>query len=127
MAEEGTITLRCIRSFEHRNVKNIVVHKVDLNQTTAEFLECIKLKVKSAPGFPPPLRNYQYDTFKIEQQAHGFKTNDPVINREDDDKLILQLEKTLLDSGVKHETDISFFKMEDYLKYKENPVFLTNN
>ena len=31
-----------------------------------------------------------YDTLKIEHHAHGAKSSDPVINKQDDDKLILK-------------------------------------
>lgn len=119
---QSTITVRLIRSFEHQNIRNLVLHNVDLEQTVDQFMELVKENVRSAPNLPPPFRNFAFDTFKIETQAHGFKTNDPVINREDDAKLILKGELQLKSCGVKHETEISFFRKEDYLKYKENPV-----
>lgn len=121
---QATITIRLIRSFEHRNIRNIVLHNIDLEQLVKDFMEFIREKLKLAPSLPPPFRNFAYDTLKIETHAHGFKTNDPVINKEDDVKLILKHHRRLKDCGVKHETEISFFKMEDYLKYKENPVLV---
>ena len=56
--------------------------------------------------------------FQIEHQAFGSKTNDTVINREDDDNLILKESLTLSECGVKNETEISFFKLNDYMEYK---------
>ena len=35
------LTVRLIRSFEHRNIRHIVFKNVDLNQTTQEFMENI--------------------------------------------------------------------------------------
>ena len=56
--------------------------------------------------------------FQIEHQAHGAKTNDPVINTENDDELILKPGNTLQDSHVRHETEIAFFNLSDYLSYQ---------
>uniref|UniRef100_A0A2P2I2L2 UPF0538 protein C2orf76 homolog n=1 Tax=Hirondellea gigas TaxID=1518452 RepID=A0A2P2I2L2_9CRUS len=119
---EATITIRCIRSFEHRNMRNLVLQKVDLSLTTDELKDLVISKLMSAPNFPPPFRKYPFDTFKIETQAFSFKTNDPIINREDDDTLILKPERSLLEGGVKSETEISFFKLVDYIQYKKDPV-----
>ena len=61
---------------------------------------------------------YQF-FFQIEHQAFGSKTSDTVINCENDDDLMLKENFTLSESGVKNETEISFFKLEDYLEYKK--------
>ena len=67
-------------------------------------------------------RKFSYDTLKIEHHAHGAKTSDPVINTENDEKLILKTGLSLVEQGVKHETELSLFKLEDYLEYKKLPV-----
>lgn len=59
-----------------------------------------------------------YFFFQIEHQAHGAKSNDPVINTENDETLILSKGKHLSESNVKHETEIAFFKLNDYLQYQ---------
>lgn len=41
-SEEVTITVRLIRSFEHRNFKPVVYHRVNLNQTVKEFIVFLK-------------------------------------------------------------------------------------
>ena len=46
--------------------------------------------------------------FQIEFTAHGAKSSDPVINRDTD--LFLMPGSTLSQSGIKHETEVSFFK-----------------
>ncbi|XP_078321684.1 UPF0538 protein C2orf76 homolog isoform X2 [Crassostrea virginica] len=100
----ATVTVRLIRSFEHRNLKHVVYHDVDLSQNTKVFKDFV--------------RN---DTLKISHKAYGTKSNDPVINLEDDENLILKDEHTLKENGIENETELSFFRLEDYLVYKENP------
>lgn len=116
-----TITIRLIRSFEHRNIRNLVLHDVSLDQKVEDLTKAIWERINATTNLPPPFRNFSFDTLKIETHAHGAKTNDPVINREDDAKLVLKPHQLLRDCGIKHETEISFFKKEDYLKYKEKP------
>lgn len=60
--------------------------------------------------------------FQIEHQAFGSKTNDTVINCENDDNLILKESLTLSECGVKNETEISFFKLDDYIEYKTTSI-----
>ena len=67
-------------------------------------------------------RKFGYDSLKIEHHAHGAKTSDPVISTEHDDSLILEPGRSLRDQGLRHETELSLFRMEDYLQYKEMPV-----
>ena len=67
-------------------------------------------------------RKFGYDTLKIEHQAHGAKTSDPVISTQDDASLLLQPGRSLADQGLRHETELSLFRMEDYLEYKKLPV-----
>ncbi|XP_034309221.2 UPF0538 protein C2orf76 homolog isoform X2 [Magallana gigas] len=103
----ATVTIRLIRSFEHRNLKHVVYHDVDLTQSVADFKDFVRK-----------------DTLKISHQAYGYKSNNPVMNLEDDEKLILNMlkeDRSLKRNGVDNETEISFFKMEDYLEYKKNP------
>lgn len=41
-ADEATVTVRLIRSFEHRNFKPVVYHGVNLDQTVKEFIAFLK-------------------------------------------------------------------------------------
>ncbi|XP_060481509.1 UPF0538 protein C2orf76 homolog isoform X2 [Panthera onca] len=104
-SREVTITVRLIRSFEHRNFKPIVYHGVNLDQTTKEFIVFLK-----------------QDKLKIVHQAHKSKTNELVLSLEDDDRLMLKEDSTLRASGIAHETEIAFFCEEDYKNYKANPI-----
>nr|XP_034985757.1 UPF0538 protein C2orf76 homolog isoform X2 [Zootoca vivipara] len=104
-SEDVTVTVRLVRSFEHRNFKPVVYHDVTLDQTVGQFIEFVK-----------------NDTMKILHQAHGSKTNELVVSLEDDDKLILAEDSTLKAAGIANETELAFFCMDDYRKYKANPV-----
>lgn len=124
MSQEGVIvTIRLIRSFEHRNIRHLVLRHVDLDWTAGQLMERVRGElVNSSNNLPPPFRKFHYDTLKIEHQPHGAKTNDPVINTEHDDLLLLRPESTLKETGVKHETELSFFVLKDYTEYKKTTV-----
>ncbi|MBN3326850.1 CB076 protein, partial [Atractosteus spatula] len=119
--EEAVLTVRLVRSFEHRNFKPVVFRNVNLNQTVKEFIAAVKDDVSARPGLPPPFKKFEYDTMKIIHQAHGAKTNELVMSLEDDDRLILKDDSTLKEAGVANETELGFFRNEDYEKYKADP------
>ncbi|NXH18618.1 CB076 protein, partial [Bucco capensis] len=121
-AESSTITVRLVRSFEHRNFRPVVYHGVNLDQTVKQFINFVQKDVPSRIGLPPPFKNYTYDTMKIIHQAHKSKTGELVVGLEDDDKLILKEDSTLKAAGVANETELAFFCEEDYRNYKANPV-----
>ncbi|XP_066431353.1 UPF0538 protein C2orf76 homolog [Eleutherodactylus coqui] len=122
MSGGATVTVRLVRSFEHRNFRPVVYRGVSLHQTAQEFLEFVKKDVALRNDLPPPFRRHAYDTMKIIHHPHGSKTNDLVISLEDDEKLILRPERTLREAGVAHETELALFYDADYRRYKENPV-----
>merc|ERR1712098_200569 len=105
-------------SFPHRNIRNLVIRNVSMDQSGSEFLELCKSSVKSSSSLPPPFKTYQYDCLKIEHQAHGSKTSDPVVNTDIEP---LDLTLSLKDSNVKNETELSLFRRSDYDEYKEGP------
>jgi len=113
-----TLSIRLIRSFEHRNLRFIPLRHVDLTWTTEDLMNVIRDNIQNSPNLPPPFKKFEFDTLKIEHQAHGAKSNDPVINTENDETLILSQGKHLSESNVKHETEIAFFKLNDYLQYQ---------
>ncbi|XP_072469421.1 UPF0538 protein C2orf76 homolog isoform X2 [Notamacropus eugenii] len=121
-SEKATITVRLIRSFEHRNFKPLVYHGVNLDQTVKEFIVFLKKDVPLRTGLPPPFKHYKYDKMKIIHQAHKSKTNELVLSLEDDDRLLLKEDWTMKAAGVANETEIAFFCEEDYKSYKANPV-----
>jgi len=113
----ATLTIRLIRSFEFRNWKPFVLHNVPLESTKTEDLEELIGRFIRDSTLPPPFKNLSLDTLKIEYQPHHFKTNDPLINTENDEELTLKPGLTLSNQGVQNETEISYFKKVDYLAY----------
>nr|XP_027792678.1 UPF0538 protein C2orf76 homolog isoform X3 [Marmota flaviventris] len=99
-AEEVTVTVRLIRSFEHRNFKPVVYHGVNLDQTVRDFIVFLKQDVPLRTSLPPPFRNYKYDKLKIIHQAHKSKTNELVLSLENDDRLLLKEDSTLKAAGI---------------------------
>ncbi|KAL0963569.1 hypothetical protein UPYG_G00308080 [Umbra pygmaea] len=121
MSSQVVLTVRLVRSFEHRNFKPVVFSGVNLDQTVQEFIKLVKNDATTRAGLPPPFKTFGYDTMKIIHQAHGAKTNELVMSLDDDDKLILQDDLTLRAAGVANETELAFFKKEDYEVFKANP------
>ncbi|XP_054878341.1 UPF0538 protein C2orf76 homolog [Poeciliopsis prolifica] len=117
----AVVTVRLIRSFEHRNFKPVVFQQVSLNQTAQDFMRRVRNDIATREGLPPPFRKYGYDTMKIIHQAHGSKTSELVLSLDDDEKLILQDDQTLKAAGVANETEVGFFRKEDYVFHKANP------
>ncbi|XP_040563256.1 UPF0538 protein C2orf76 homolog [Lepeophtheirus salmonis] len=118
-----TLRIRIIRSFQHRNIRYITLHNVPFETTTVSSLMKLIIEEIKKSGLPPPFKTYSFDTLKIEHNAFGAKTNDPVINREDDDKLLLSRPDLTLKEYplILNETEISFFKMSDYKEYLSSP------
>ncbi|XP_068184810.1 UPF0538 protein C2orf76 homolog [Antennarius striatus] len=121
MSGGAVVTVRLVRSFEFRNFRPVVFKGVDLDQTVQDFIRFVSREVASQPGLPPPIRNYSYDTMKIIHQAHGAKTNDLVMSLDNDDQLILLDGQSLRAAGVVNETELAFFRREDYIRYKAEP------
>ncbi|GAV52685.1 hypothetical protein ZYGR_0AG06760 [Zygosaccharomyces rouxii] len=120
----ATITIRVIKSFPYRNVKNIIFQNYDLRSKSPKdlLLDC-QQRINSEGAFRP-FRNVQFDSLKIYTHAHGYKTINLVINFDHDDDWILDMndnEKKLYQYGIANETEISLFKWDDYVTYKANP------
>lgn len=50
-SKEVTITVRLIRSFEHRNFKLVVYHGVNFDQTVKEFIVFLKQGMRHLSHF----------------------------------------------------------------------------
>ena len=120
----GTLTIRLIRSFEYRNIRNVVYHNINLSQLVKTFIEFVQNDISNKTELPPPFRKYKYNTTKIEHKKFGAKTNDPAISIYNDEELMLHEDKSLAECGVEDETSISFFILDDYRKYQNNPQLL---
>uniref|UniRef100_A0A3P9CR91 Chromosome 2 open reading frame 76 n=1 Tax=Maylandia zebra TaxID=106582 RepID=A0A3P9CR91_9CICH len=113
MGLKTVVTVRLVRSFEHRNFKPVVFHGVRLEQTVQDFMQLVKDGESRAVCTPY--------TMKIIHQAHGAKTNELVMSLDDDETLVLHEGQTLRAAGVAHETEVAFFRKADYSLYKANP------
>ncbi|KAM6970686.1 UPF0538 protein C2orf76 homolog [Aplochiton taeniatus] len=121
MSNEAVLTVRLVRSFEHRNFKPVVFRGVNLDHTVQAFIQLVQDDIPTRAGVPPPFKKFGYDTMKIIHQAYGAKTNELVMSLEEDEKLILKDGLTLRATGVANETELAFFKREDYEIFKKNP------
>ncbi|CAG8460704.1 158_t:CDS:2 [Scutellospora calospora] len=117
---EATITIRIIKNFEYRTVKNLVLRNINLETTTVgELKNIIREKINETSAFKP-FRNVNYDTLKLYTKAHGSKTQNLIINLDNDD-WILNDETTLISCNIENETELSFFNREAYEVYKTHP------
>lgn len=121
-----TLTIRVIKSFPYRNVKNFVLKSYNLKEKTGHdlFQDC--LNHINTDGAFRPFRNVSYDTMKIYTHAHGSKTVNLVINFDhDDDDWVIDVKtpesKKLADYDIENETEISLYNLDDYIKFKANP------
>ncbi|KAL7991766.1 hypothetical protein Chor_016022 [Crotalus horridus] len=88
-SESVIVTVRLIRSFEHRNFRPVVYHNVNLDQTVKEFIAFVKKGTSEA--------------YTITGQS---LTNELVVSLEDDDRLILEEDSTLKATGVEEVLDL---------------------
>uniref|UniRef100_A0A4W5JJN1 Chromosome 2 open reading frame 76 n=1 Tax=Hucho hucho TaxID=62062 RepID=A0A4W5JJN1_9TELE len=101
MSSEAVLTVRLVRSFEHRNFKPVVFSGVNLDQTVQEFIQFVKNEVSTRAGLPPPFKNFGYGKLGLHFSS-GFCCPHPnsCDYLEDDDKLILQDGLTLRAAGI---------------------------
>ncbi|KAI7861663.1 hypothetical protein BDF14DRAFT_1876973 [Spinellus fusiger] len=105
-SNDATITVRCIKSFEYRTCKNLILKHLNLETTTVGELKTL-------------IRQY---TLKLYTVAHGHKTQNLIINMEEDQRLIFSDDSaTLIWLGLENEAEISFFNRETYETFKKNP------
>ena len=55
-SRQMTIPVRVIRSFPHRNIRNLVLKDVDISITTEALIERTLAEVKTSTSLPPPFR-----------------------------------------------------------------------
>lgn len=89
MTVAHTLTVRLVRSFEYKTVRPVYLHDIDLEATTLSQLKSIIDERLQSTDNLKLMQSVPFDTFKIYSQPHGAKTSNPVINLNDDDKLML--------------------------------------
>ena len=69
MSTESSVTLsiRLIRSFEHRNLRFFPLQQVNLNWNTEELMTAIKDRIQKSTNLPPPFKKYDFDTLKVRE------------------------------------------------------------
>ncbi|ORZ00857.1 hypothetical protein BCR43DRAFT_485923 [Syncephalastrum racemosum] len=119
---DAVLTIRCIKSFEYRTCKSCILQHVNLEMTTVgELKNLVRHKVQTESGWKP-YRNVEFDTIKLYTVAHGHKTQNLIINMEDDEKLIYADDSATLSwLGLENEAELSFFNREAYETFKANP------
>ncbi|KAI0270780.1 hypothetical protein BGY98DRAFT_235763 [Russula aff. rugulosa BPL654] len=115
------ITVRVIKSFEFRTERSLVLRDIDLDTTTVGNLkEIARNAIQTQPGWKP-YRSAHFDTLKLYTQAHGAKTTNLIINLDHDEWILSDDGKSLSESGLENETEISFFNRDLYENFKLNP------
>lgn len=120
---DALITVRIIKSFPYRNVKNYVVNNIDLKSTTpSDLLEQI-VKIINTTGGLRPYRSVTYDSLKIYSTPHGTKSMNLIINLGEPEKVLTREKKdtSLWDLGITNESEISCFNWKDYEEFEKNP------
>uniref|UniRef100_A0A8C2JEK0 Chromosome 2 open reading frame 76 n=1 Tax=Cyprinus carpio TaxID=7962 RepID=A0A8C2JEK0_CYPCA len=112
MCESAVLAVRLVRSFEHRNFKPVFYKDVSLDQTVEEFITFVKQEVSTRAGLPLPFKKFDYGKSTLTFSTMNSLTNELVMSLEDDEKLIL------CDAN---DTEVAFFRMADYEKFKANP------
>ena len=127
-ATDSLITVRIIKSFPYRNVKNYIIKDIDLKSTTPKQLLEKLHEIINTTGSLRPYRNVEYNSIKIYTKAHGSKSMNLVINFDNDEDWVLVNpsnngdKQSLWDLDIRNETELSLFNWDDYVAYKENPV-----
>ncbi|KIJ23535.1 hypothetical protein M422DRAFT_61142 [Sphaerobolus stellatus SS14] len=117
----ATITVRVVKSFEYRVEKSLVLHGVNLEQTTVGGLkDQVRSAIQTQPGWKP-YRTTTFDTLKLYNKAHGSKTSNLIINLDHEEYIFKDNSAILANLGVENETEISFFNLELYNQFKLNP------
>eukprot|EP01117_Protostelium_nocturnum_P006198 TRINITY_DN2234_c1_g1_i3.p1 TRINITY_DN2234_c1_g1~~TRINITY_DN2234_c1_g1_i3.p1 ORF type:complete len:125 (-),score=38.48 TRINITY_DN2234_c1_g1_i3:152-526(-) len=118
---DSILTIRLIRSFEYRTTKNMILTGLCLSEITVSQLKSmIREKISSNPSFKA-YQNLPLDTLKIYSKAHGAKSQNLIMNLENEEWMLEDDDEILSSRGIEHETELSFFNKEAYLAFKSNP------
>ena len=119
---EWTITIRLIKSFEFRNVKNMVLH-VDPKIKVSDLKLKINETIQTSPAFRT-MRTHKFETLQIYFHPHSFKPNALVIDTaitKDPKTDILVDDLSLESQNVENETELSYFNQLEYETFLKNP------
>ncbi|KIO17915.1 hypothetical protein M407DRAFT_32406 [Tulasnella calospora MUT 4182] len=112
----ATITIRVIKSFEFRTTKSMVLHDLNLEQTTVGQLKDLVRQAIKTQGAWKPYRNVELDTIKL------YTTTNLIINLENDETMVWSDDSaTLATLGAENETEVSIFNKKIYDEFKQKP------
>ena len=66
--ESVTLSIRLIRSCEHRNLRFFPLHQVDIKWTTEQLMEAAKAKIQTNSSLPPPFKKFDFNCMKVSCQ-----------------------------------------------------------
>ncbi|KAI1788450.1 hypothetical protein LXA43DRAFT_1025199 [Ganoderma leucocontextum] len=119
---DATLTVRVIKSFEYRTERSVVLHHINLEETTVgQLKEKVRQAIQTQPGWKP-YRHAVLDTLKLYTKAHGAKTTNLIINLDHDEWIFEDDSKILAGLGLENESEVSFFNRETYEDFKKNPA-----
>lgn len=114
------LTIRLIKSFEYRTIKNLVLKDIDINITIKDLKNKVQEIILNTNGLKP-YHNNNFNVMKLYVKAHGSKTTNLVINLGNDEEKVLNDNKTLKELDIEDETEISYFNLDLYNEYLKNP------
>ncbi|GAO50053.1 cytoplasmic protein [Saitoella complicata NRRL Y-17804] len=120
---DAVVTVRVIKSFPHRTVKNMILPHVDLTaMTVGDLKEIVRSEVQKQGGWKPYRSCVaELDTLKIYTQPHATKTMNLIINMDNEHWMLDDESKKLVEYGFANETEVSFFNRVGYEEFKANP------
>jgi len=118
---DATITIRVIKSLTYRTEKSLVLHHVNLQETTVGQLKGRVKDVINTQAAWKTYRTVELDTLKLYTKAHGAKTTNLIINLDHEDWILDDNSVPLASRGLENETELSFFNRKDYEAFKLNP------
>ncbi|GJQ08333.1 hypothetical protein GpartN1_g124.t1 [Galdieria partita] len=115
------LNIRLIKSFEYRNIRYLLLKNILPSTTGRELKQLIDIKIRSSPNLATFV-NCPFDTIKVYTLSdQSFKDQSLVINFDHEDWIIRDNE-TLQSKGISSGAEVSYFNMEQYQRFKENPI-----
>ncbi|CAH7689502.1 hypothetical protein BY996DRAFT_4580307 [Phakopsora pachyrhizi] len=120
---DATLTVRVIKSFTHRNYKNLVLRNLDLENTGVEdLIKICKDKILNGEGWKAYQNVKLADTLKLYTHAHGSKTTNLIINLDHPEWILDNNNNIPLSKlSIEHESELSLFNRQDYESFLLDP------
>ena len=63
--ESLTLSIRLIRSCEHRNLRFMPLQEVDCQWKTEQLMEAVKVQIQNSTSLPPPFKKFNFNCMKV--------------------------------------------------------------